>query len=117
MINFDVPNVPEDYVHRIGRTARNEAAGDAISLVSREEAPYVRAIERLTGIPIPARTIAGFEPQPGRAPYPMDRAHRAHGGAQPRHNGQRFGGSHPQGGEARASRHARRHLFRKRRGR
>ena len=44
------PNLPEDYVHRIGRTARAAASGDAISLVSSEEAPYVRAIERLIGM-------------------------------------------------------------------
>jgi ATP-dependent RNA helicase RhlE len=62
VINFDMPNVPEDYVHRIGRTARAEATGDAISLVAPEEAPYVRSIERLTGIAIPRLTLPGFDP-------------------------------------------------------
>jgi ATP-dependent RNA helicase RhlE len=113
VINFDVPNVPEDYVHRIGRTARNEASGDAISLVSREEAGYVRAIERLTGIPIPARTIAGFEPRPGQA-HPVNHGGNGGGGARPR----RYGGGRPKGGEARTSRHhARQHFSRRRRGR
>jgi ATP-dependent RNA helicase RhlE len=62
VVNFDVPNVPEDYVHRIGRTARAAATGDAISLVSSDEAGFVRDIERLIGAPIPRRIIGGFEP-------------------------------------------------------
>jgi len=76
VINFDVPNVPEDYVHRIGRTARAEATGDAISLVSAEEAPFLRGIERLTGIAIPRELVEGFEPAPGgAAPHPTPWAH------------------------------------------
>jgi len=49
VINYDVPNVPETYVHRIGRTARAGATGLAITLCSAEEKPYLRSIERLTG--------------------------------------------------------------------
>jgi ATP-dependent RNA helicase RhlE len=48
VINFELPNVPEDYVHRIGRTARAGAAGTAISFCSDEERPYLRDIEKLT---------------------------------------------------------------------
>ncbi|MBI3801277.1 MAG: DEAD/DEAH box helicase [Deltaproteobacteria bacterium] len=62
VVNFDVPNIPEDYIHRIGRTARAEATGDAISLVSSEELDCVRAIEHLIGITIPRRLVVGFEP-------------------------------------------------------
>ncbi len=62
VVNFDVPNIPEDYVHRIGRTARAEATGDAISLVSVEELDFVHGIERLIGITIPRRLVVGFEP-------------------------------------------------------
>ena len=61
VINFELPNVPEDYVHRIGRTARAGAAGVAIALCSDEERPYLRDIEKLTRCalrPIPAP--AGF---------------------------------------------------------
>jgi superfamily II DNA/RNA helicase len=47
VINYDLPNIPESYVHRIGRTARAGATGVAISLVSAEEVPYLRAIEKL----------------------------------------------------------------------
>jgi ATP-dependent RNA helicase RhlE len=58
VINFELPNVPEDYVHRIGRTARAGAAGIAIAFCSDEERPYLRDIERLTrcslqAIPVP----------------------------------------------------------------
>jgi len=52
VINFELPNVPEDYVHRIGRTARAGAAGIAISLCSDEERAYLRDIERLTRLPV-----------------------------------------------------------------
>ncbi len=62
VVNFDVPNVPEDYIHRIGRTARAEATGDAISLVSSEELNFMHEIERLIGVTIPRRLVVGFEP-------------------------------------------------------
>ena len=54
VVNFELPNVPEDYVHRIGRTARAGAAGRAISFCSDEEKPYLRDIEKLTRVAIPA---------------------------------------------------------------
>jgi ATP-dependent RNA helicase RhlE len=63
VINFELPNVPEDYVHRIGRTARAGAAGIAIAFCSDEERPYLRDIEKLTRcslrlIPVPSATAA-----------------------------------------------------------
>jgi ATP-dependent RNA helicase RhlE len=61
VVNFDLPNVPEDYVHRIGRTGRAGASGEAISLVSPDEAGYLRDIERLIKRSIPRVVIAGFE--------------------------------------------------------
>jgi ATP-dependent RNA helicase RhlE len=61
VVNFDLPNVPEDYVHRIGRTGRAGATGEAISLVSREEQPLLRDIERLIRRQLPREVIAGFE--------------------------------------------------------
>jgi len=60
VINFDLPNVPEDYVHRIGRTARAGKSGDAISLAAPEERAQLAAIERLVGKPIRREHIAGF---------------------------------------------------------
>lgn len=58
VVNYELPNVPEDYVHRIGRTGRAGACGEAISLVSEEERSYLRDIEKLTGERIP---ISGHE--------------------------------------------------------
>ncbi|HQR69373.1 MAG TPA: DEAD/DEAH box helicase [Burkholderiaceae bacterium] len=67
VVNFDLPNVPEDYVHRIGRTGRAGATGEAISLVSREEEPLLRDIEKLIRRPIPRLTVANYEPAAGAA--------------------------------------------------
>ncbi len=60
VVNFDLPNVPEDYVHRIGRTARAGASGSAVSLAAPEERPQLAAIERLVGKVVPRGTVTGF---------------------------------------------------------
>ena len=60
VINFDLPQVPEDYVHRIGRTGRAGARGNAISLVSMEDKKQLRDIERVIKKPIPLADIAEF---------------------------------------------------------
>jgi ATP-dependent RNA helicase RhlE len=62
VINFELPNVPEDYVHRIGRTGRAGASGEALSLVSADEVDYVIGIERLLGETLKTAIIEGFEP-------------------------------------------------------
>jgi ATP-dependent RNA helicase RhlE len=62
VVNFELPTVPEDYVHRIGRTGRAGLEGDAISLVCIDEADLLADIERLLRGPIPWETVAGFEP-------------------------------------------------------
>ncbi len=64
VINYELPNVPEDYVHRIGRTGRAGASGEAISLVSPDENEYVDGIEKLLGEKLPSEIPAGFEPGP-----------------------------------------------------
>jgi ATP-dependent RNA helicase RhlE len=61
VVNYEFPETPEDYVHRIGRTARAEATGDAISLMSPNERGNLRDIEQLIGAKIPQVTMAGFE--------------------------------------------------------
>jgi ATP-dependent RNA helicase RhlE len=61
VVNFDVPHVPEDYIHRVGRTARAGATGDALTFASREEQDELRAIERRVGKPIPRRRLEGFD--------------------------------------------------------
>jgi len=60
VINFDFPMHPEDYVHRIGRTGRAEAIGDAISFVTNDDAPYVRDLEKMIGKRIERRSAPGF---------------------------------------------------------
>ena len=61
VVNFDVPQVPEDYIHRVGRTARMEATGDAYTFVSPDEEGGLRAIERHMGKRLPRHTVAGFD--------------------------------------------------------
>ncbi|WP_158968796.1 DEAD/DEAH box helicase [Paraglaciecola sp. L3A3] len=70
VVNFDLPNVAEDYVHRIGRTGRAGATGQAISMVTLEEFKQLVDIERLTKQVIQRKTIAGFEPS---QPLPVSR--------------------------------------------
>jgi ATP-dependent RNA helicase RhlE len=65
VVNYDLPNVSEDYVHRIGRTGRAGESGQAVSLVSGEDRSYLRDIERLIGRKIEQQVIAGFEPGAG----------------------------------------------------
>jgi len=71
VVNLDLPNVAEDYVHRIGRTGRAGHAGHAVSLVAAEEHELLRAIERLIGHPLPKEVVPGFEPKILSAP-PLD---------------------------------------------
>src|SRR5439155_22480684 len=71
VVNYELPMVPEDYVHRIGRTGRAEKTGDAISLVCIDEAPLLRDIEKLLGRSIPTEVIAGFEPDRSIRPEPI----------------------------------------------
>jgi len=78
VINFELPNVPEDYVHRVGRTARAGAAGIAIAFCSDDERPYLRDIEKLTrcslrAVPVPPAAPAprhGPIEQPAEVPLP-----------------------------------------------
>ena len=62
VVNFDLPDVPEDYVHRIGRTGRAGSSGEAISLVCADEIKQLSDIERLIGELLPRKLIDGFEP-------------------------------------------------------
>lgn len=66
VVNFDLPHVAEDYVHRIGRTGRASSTGTAVSLLADEETPLLRAIEKLIKTSIPRDLVPGFEPKIGR---------------------------------------------------
>ena len=84
VVNFELPNVPEDYVHRIGRTGRAGSNGAAISLVDSEEMQHLKDIERLIKMQIPRVTVESFEP-PANIPAEAPRAPRPQHG-QRRHS-------------------------------
>jgi ATP-dependent RNA helicase RhlE len=110
VVNYELPNVPEDYVHRIGRTARAGSTGQAISLVSPDETTYMRDIVRLLGRDIPALPTPQFEIRDfGAAAAAADEdrpprqghgghARRSHGGSSPASGGQRSSGQQRPGG-------------------
>ena len=88
VINYDLPNIPESYVHRIGRTARAGAEGIAISFCDHEERAYLRDIERLIRMAIPATDRRTGKPVP-------QQAEARHGGRPHRGNRQRGNGGPP----------------------
>ncbi len=71
VVNYDLPNIPEDYVHRIGRTGRAGATGEAVSLVCVDEHIMLRDIEKLINSSLPKEVIVGFEPDPNAKPQPI----------------------------------------------
>lgn len=79
VINYELPNVPEDYVHRIGRTGRAGMEGEAISLVSHDERPQLRDIEKLIKRDLERFIVEGFEPSAVPAPRPPSQAKPARG--------------------------------------
>jgi ATP-dependent RNA helicase RhlE len=112
VVNFDLPNVPEDYVHRIGRTGRAGATGQAISLVSAEEFKQLVDIERVTKELLTRKSVEGFEPthelpvsRLNHRPVRVNRPHKPKAGHR---DGQRSGenarGHKPAGKPFRASR-------------
>ncbi len=108
VVNFELPNVPEDYVHRIGRTGRAGATGAAVSLVDDSEIKLLKAIERLIKKPIERRTVADWTPPVGAVAERDDddrdreRGPRGRGNGGGRSNGARGGGGG--GGNGRAPR-------------
>ena len=71
VVNFELPNIAEDYVHRIGRTGRAGASGLAVSLVSADETSFLRDIQKLIGERIPVEIVEGFEPDPNASTEPI----------------------------------------------
>ncbi len=96
VVNYDLPNVPEDYVHRIGRTGRAGATGEAVSLVCVDEHSLLRDIERFIKREVPVEVIEGFEPDPTARAQPIQmrsQDHRGGGGGRSQRSGQpRSGG-------------------------
>ncbi len=77
VVNFELPSVPEDYVHRIGRTGRAGASGEATSLVCIDENKLLRDIERVLKKEIEVRVLPGFEPDPSIAAEPIQKPRSA----------------------------------------
>jgi ATP-dependent RNA helicase RhlE len=96
VVNYELPNIPEDYVHRIGRTGRAGAEGEALSLVCVDEEGFLAAIEKLIKRPIPREVVAGFEPDPNARAEPIQLGrrvlHGSLGGQRPARGGGGGGG-------------------------
>jgi ATP-dependent RNA helicase RhlE len=126
VVNFDLPHVPEDYVHRIGRTGRAGSSGEAVSLVCFDDRPLMSDIEKLMNRKVEQRVIAGFEPgnplhqqpreseqrrsqpQRGRRPQQSQRPQHAQQRQHPQHNprrGDSGNARHPQAGPKPAPQH------------
>jgi ATP-dependent RNA helicase RhlE len=95
VVNYDLPNIPEDYVHRIGRTGRAGATGEAVSLVCVDEHDMLKDIEKLIKQTLPRQVIPGFEPDPTARAQPI----QLRSGA-PGHGGRGGGGGGRSGGGA-----------------
>jgi ATP-dependent RNA helicase RhlE len=116
VVNYELPNVPEDYVHRIGRTARAGGSGAAVSLVSPDETPLLRDIEQVLRRTLPVAALPTFkvsappanaarEPQPGAPGGAHRQGHRPQGPWQGTRRGPtRSHGSHAPGSFSRARR-------------
>jgi ATP-dependent RNA helicase RhlE len=86
VVNYELPNISEDYVHRIGRTGRAGASGEAVSLVSADETSFLRDIEKLVGQRIPSEIIEGFEPDPNASTEPIKQGQGRQRNANPRNS-------------------------------
>ena len=78
VVNYELPNVPEDYVHRIGRTGRAGCEGEAVSLVCVDEHKFLADIERLIKRKLPREVVPGFEPDPNARPEPIQLRSQGH---------------------------------------
>lgn len=87
VVNFELPNIAEDYVHRIGRTGRAGNQGEAISLVCVDEYEYLKGIERLIGKKLEREIVDGFEPDPSIPAMPIVQGRGGRGGGGQTHSG------------------------------
>ena len=109
VVNFELPNVPEDYVHRIGRTGRAGNEGQAVSLVCVDEHKLLKDIERLLGRRIESEVLPGYEPDPSIPAEPIQNGRGSQRGGQRRGGGQgqghregRGSGVHGRGGHGKS---------------
>jgi ATP-dependent RNA helicase RhlE len=124
VVNFELPNVPEDYVHRIGRTGRAGNEGVAVSLVCVDEERLLRDIERLLKCKLPRVVLEGYEPDPAIKPEPIRQQNQQNAGrskpARQAQGGQRSSqadrggqGNDTKSGKAASPKSAQRHVHRK----
>jgi len=97
VVNYELPNVPEDYVHRIGRTARAGLEGQAISLVCVDELKLLRDIEHLLKCEIDKEIIPGYEPDPRIKAEPILRGRSKGSGGRSSGSRKKGGGGAPKG--------------------
>jgi ATP-dependent RNA helicase RhlE len=98
VINYEIPNVPETYVHRIGRTGRAGASGTAISFCDREERAFLRDIQKLIGKSVPIIETPQFQPAPAEAPRPpMEHGRQGRSNYKPRQQSGSSGGRQQSG--------------------
>ncbi|MCP9770049.1 DEAD/DEAH box helicase [Lacihabitans sp. LS3-19] len=98
VVNYELPNVPEDYVHRIGRTGRAGASGEAVSFVCSEEYDFLRGIEKLLGQKFERETMLGYEPTEEESIAPSKAEHRRPNNNFRKPNPQSGGGRSPHSG-------------------
>ena len=104
VVNFELPNVAEDYVHRIGRTGRAGSDGQAVSLVCVDEHGLLKGIERLIKRDLQKHIEPGFEPDPNAKPEPIENGRNRRGGrSQPRQDGANRGQSGQRNGNGNAA--------------
>lgn len=105
VVNFELPNVAEDYVHRIGRTGRAGCVGEAVSLVCIDEHKLLAGIEKLINRSLPSEVLAGFEPDPRISAEPIINGRNGSGGRGRQNAGsQRPGAARPANGGQRRHR-------------
>jgi ATP-dependent RNA helicase RhlE len=103
VVNFDVPNLPEDYIHRVGRTARADALGDAVTLVAPDEEQSLRAIEQAVRTRLPRMKLPGFDyARRSQAPLEIPLAERLAAMRAQRRSGHRSAPARHAGAHARA---------------
>ncbi|TXD81774.1 DEAD/DEAH box helicase [Subsaximicrobium wynnwilliamsii] len=103
VVNFELPNISEDYVHRIGRTGRAGASGEAISLVSADETTFLRDIEKLVGERIPVEIMEGYEPDPNASTEPIKQGQGGRNRGRSSNSGRNSGGNSRSSGNSRSN--------------
>ena len=90
VINFDMPDTADAYIHRIGRTGRAERSGDAFTLVTPDDTDMVRSLEKIMSEPLPRQTLSDFDYRAPAPVYAQQESHRTPTAARPVRRGARY---------------------------